>query len=283
MDLIRQNKFIGWVVALLVGLNLLTLTMIWIQSERRNPPPLRDSGNSPASPVPMLQRELELTADQTDKFQGVWRNHQEKTKEISEARDNLKRLMTDEIFSSTPDKQRVDSLASGIGSLEARMEILRYEHFRLLAQICTSEQKTQLGAILREIIRRKGPTGTPDLKPQQQRSKAPATLKNNRDIEERQRPPRPDDRQGPPTALQKLDRYAERLSLSPDQIKKVKDILALSRTKEEKFKSQSRPSPADFEIEKQKVRNEEDESIVSILNPRQKVEFEEMVRNRGKK
>jgi hypothetical protein len=63
----------------------------------------------------------------------------------------------------------------------------------------------------------------------------------------------------------------------------IDDIFSSTRTKEEAFKSKFRPSPTEFELEKEKIRKEEDGDIMRILNPDQKREFEIMIKNREKR
>ncbi|MCX6136585.1 MAG: periplasmic heavy metal sensor [Ignavibacteriales bacterium] len=279
MDLIKQNKFISWVIAILVALNLLTVTMIWMQSGKRNPAPPKDADNSSATSAAMLQHELQLTADQANRYESLWKKHQEEIKQINDLKDNLKLRMAGAIFDSGPDKQMVDSIAMGIGSLEARMEMLRYENFRGLMQICNSDQKAILRPILLEVLRRRGPAGKPESSP------GPPAAKpiERKEKAEGPRPPREDGRPAPPTVEEKVRRYAEKLSLSPDQIKKVEVLLRSSRTTEEAFKSQNKSGPEAFEKEKKRINREEDERLLQILNPEQKQEFDKMKRNREDK
>ena len=279
MDLIKQNKFISWVIAILVALNLLTLSMIWLQSDNRNPAPRKEGGNSPSAPVVMLQRELQLSADQEKQYEALWIKHQEQIKQINDMRDNLRLRMADAIFNPSPDGQMVDSIAKGIGSLETRMEMLRYENFRGLMQICNAEQKAKLQPILREAIRRKGPTDKPE-----NTSDRPEAKPRERKEEAGGQPlPRQDGRPVPPSAGEKLQRYMERLSLTPEQSKMAENLFRQSRAEEEIFKFRNKRSPEAFEAEKKRINKEEDDRLLQILSPEQKSEFEKMKKNREKR
>lgn len=279
MDLIKQNKFIGWVIAILVVLNLLSLTMIWIQKDRTVVTSPRESAGLPPGSVQLMQREIGLSDEQASRFQQMRSDHMEKAKKINDELDDLKLSMVDEIFKPQSDQKRVDTVAAKIGMLQSQVEKMRFEHFKALVQICNPEQKAKLYPILLEVFGKKGPNERPEIKSTDQRKHDKAEMKSGA---EENMPPRPEERNTPPSKEQKLDRYAERLSLTSDQIKKVDDILTATRTEEEAFKSKYRPSPSEFELEKDKFHKEEDEHIMRILNPDQKKEFENMIRSREK-
>jgi Spy/CpxP family protein refolding chaperone len=279
MDLIRQNKFIGWVIAMLVALNLLTLTIIWFQMDKKNQPPVNADKKPTPGSVRLMQNEIGLSDDQANQFEQMRSDHMKKTKELNDALDDLKLRVVDELFNPHSGQSRVDSIAAKIGTLQSQLEIMRFEHFRALVQICNTEQKEKLYPVLREVFSKKGPNDKAEIKSSEQRKRDKAEIKIGA-IENRL--PGSEDRNAPPSKEQKLDRYAERLALTSDQIKKVDEILASTRTKEEAFKLKFRPSPSEFELEKENIRKEEDGDIMRILNPDQKKEFEKMMKNRGK-
>jgi hypothetical protein len=280
MDLIKQNKFIGWVIAMLVALNILTLTIIWFQIDKKNRSPVNTDKKPAPGSVRLMQNEIGLSEDQVNKFQEMRSDHIKKTKDINDALDDLKIRVVDELFNPQSNQRRVDSIASKIGTLQSQLEIMRFEHFRALVQICNPEQKEKLHPILREVFSKKGPNDRAEIKSSEQRKRDKAEIKIG--AEENQ-PPKSEDRNAHPSKEQKLDRYAERLALTSDQIKKVDNILVFTRTKEEAFKSKFKPSPSEFDHAKDKIRKEEDEDIMRILNPDQKKEFENMMKNREKR
>jgi hypothetical protein len=308
MDLIKQNKFIGWVIGVLIAINIITLTIIWIQSDKKNPRSIKDSGNASTSSVKLLQSEIGLTDDQAQKFQESQDTYRERNKITKDDLDSSKLLLADELFNPNSDPKRVDSIASRIGVLQSKVEITRFEHFKGLVKMCNNEQKEKLRPILREIYAKKGSPEKQDDKQRPGMKKESGELKSvlddrrekrqneNRDdqeikhdseksknIDEEHRPPNPDDRSGPPTPEEKLKRYTKRLSLSPDQIEKVRNILETSRKKGEEFRANFKPGMSGFESEKNKTAKEEDDLIFRVLNEDQKTEYEKIVRNRMKR
>jgi len=277
--MIKQNKFIGWVISILIVLNLLSLTMVWLQKERTVTSYPKESDGSPSGSVQLLQREIGLSDEQVNKFQQMRSDHMKKTKKINDELDDLKLRLVDKIFDPQSDQKLADSIAVQIGILQSQVEKMRFEHFKALVQICNPEQREKLQPILREVFGKKVPVENPERRPPEQRIGEKPKMKPG--VEEN-RPPRPEERNTPPSKDEKLHRYTERLSLTSDQIKKVNDIFISTRTKEEAFKMKSRPSPSEFELEKDKIHKEEDDCIMRILNPDQKKEFENMIKNREK-
>jgi Spy/CpxP family protein refolding chaperone len=287
MDLIRQNKFIGWIITILVVLNLLSLTMVWMQRERAIAPPQKESGSAPPGSVQLLQHEIGLSDEQVNKFQIMRSDHMEKTKIVNDELDRLKLQLVEEIFAPVIADNRVDSITARIGVLQTQVERMRYDHFKSLVQICTPEQKEKLQPILREVFGKKGPNEKPASGRSERRMNDRAGTTAG--IEERRasrteegRPPRQEERNGPPSREEKLNRYARRLSLTADQLKKLDDILTSTRAQEEAFKLKFKPTPSEFDHEKERIRSTEDEAVKRILNPDQKKGFEEMVKNREK-
>ena len=279
MDLIKQNKFISWVIAVLVVLNLSALTMVYIQSRKTPPAPLKEINNPIGSPVSLMQHEIGLSEDQAQKYQDMRKEHMEKIKEINDQVDASKLCIADEIFAKNPDEKKVDTLAAKIGMLQAKIEVMRFEHFRDLINICNNEQKEKLHPILRDVFGKKPPNDENNMKSPGRKGKNNSIM----NIQDDQVSPPRDERTGPPSKEEKVNHYAERLSLNPGQIKKVNAILSNDEAKRESFKSKLNHGQHISDTDRNAMLKEEDESILSILNPEQKKEFEKMIINRGKR
>lgn len=161
MDLIKQNKFIGIIIAILVALNIFSISALWIQSGKINPPPPAESGNPPILPVKLMQEELGFTNEQVQKYTDLRNAHRHQLKEVNDELTALSIHIADEIFAPEPNDKLVDSLAENIGNLHTKIELLRYDHFKSLAQICNAEQKKKLHPILMDVFGRRGPEARP--------------------------------------------------------------------------------------------------------------------------
>lgn len=280
MDIIQQNKYLGWVIAILVVLNIGTLTILWIQAQKQNSAPPREGENPQDGSVALMQREIGLSAGQVKAFQEMRAAYFEKTKTINNERDTLKLRIADEIFNPHPDEKDVEATAAKIGELESRMDILRFQNFHDFVLSCNASQREELRPILREVFVRKGPKENPDV------NSSPGPNDNRKPAGEGfggQNPPPPDGYPPPPTMKEKLDRYAKRLSLTPGQVKKVEEILKNFNIQEESFRLGSHPTKVEFENEKDRIRKNEDARIMQILGSKQKMEFETMIKDRDGK
>jgi hypothetical protein len=307
MDLLKQRQLYGWVIGILVVLNLLSITVVWVQSEQGRPAPPRSGGNPSAISVELMQQELGLSPEQTKQYQQLRVEQQEGLRKINNELDELKLRVVNEIFESRSDHAQIDSMVSRIGMLQSRLEMLRFAHFRSFAEICDSGQRERLRPILESVFSRRGrdvkPSGPtqagddlrgggnareekrsqkndqrPEMRPEQKEKKESAPQSGKVD---QRRPQRPEERPAPPSFEEKLERFVQRLSLTPDQAKSVGEFMKATRAKEEDYKVKLDPTAADFEREKQRLRDIEDKSIMQILKEKQKREFEKMVKNRG--
>lgn len=280
MDLIRQNKFLSWAIALLVVLNLLTLAMIWIQAERSPRPPDRPGEMPKAAPVALMQQTLGLDARQAELYQQLRGVQQDKMRAINDELDALKLDLADEIFKTDLNETHVDSMVANIGRLQSELEHLRFNHFRALAQICNDGQKKKLLPILKEVIGRKGQSEKRKVRAERERPSPPGGVQA---LQEEPPPQRPDANRRPPSKDERLNRLVQRVPLNEAQRKQVAAILDSTREKEENFKADYRPTEEEFEREKERFRREEDDSILRLLQPDQKAEFMKMKKNRDRK
>ena len=83
MDLIKQNKFIGWVIAILIVLNIVSLSIIWIQSKNNNNYPQKDQSVSQPGPVKLIQKEIGMSDEQANKFTEMRKELQEKQRKTT--------------------------------------------------------------------------------------------------------------------------------------------------------------------------------------------------------
>jgi Spy/CpxP family protein refolding chaperone len=286
MDWIKQRTFQNWVIGVLVALNLLALTIVWIQSGGPEPAPAREPRNPGGVSVALMQRELNLTADQVAQYNRLRAEQMQAIRVCNDELDSLKLRLADMVFDPPSARREAESTAAQIGVLQSQVEILRFKHFSALAEICNGEQRERLRPILREVLGRKGPGGKPAAGsgPEGVRRVEPQPDRERRDEPARQkaetRPPRGEERPGPPSLEEKVSRYVQRLSLTADQAAGVEEIFKTTRASEDAFRLQGHPTEEEFEREKERLRTQEDQSVLKILNATQKAEFEKMMRNR---
>ncbi|GEM_PF-1847196 len=171
-----------WTLALLIGINIVTLAAIWLTVIRKpsggDPPPGRQGG--PEEVQAFLRRELGLSDDQAAAFDGIRDRFVEAARPTHEEIRKLKEQGLAEMFKPEPDRAMLEALTSRIGILRGEEERLLSLHFLDLMAALRPEQRPKFQSILREFMIRIGalePAGPPDRSggPDQRRGSSPPT------------------------------------------------------------------------------------------------------------
>ncbi|MBN2011732.1 periplasmic heavy metal sensor [candidate division KSB1 bacterium] len=157
-----KNKLSVWLIALLVILNIATVSMFWINFNR-NPMRQTPFGLQPPEQrtLQFLQQELGLTDAQIKLYDQLRQAHAKQTRPLLQNIRQLKRQMMDEIFSSEPDSGKVVEFTRRIGDIQAEIERLTFEHFLDLKKLCGENQVDKLQELLDEFFRRNPAPGQP--------------------------------------------------------------------------------------------------------------------------
>ncbi len=275
MDLINQNKFKNWLIILLLLLNIITMSVIWMKtSKEREFAPSKEDKNRPES-VSLMKEVLNLDDAQTKQLEKLRSDKLDLSKKYNDSLSVLKKQLSDELFKSKSSQKIINEKTKMIGELQSKVELVRFNHFNQLLAICTPEQKEKLKPIIQELFGRKPPKD--ELKQKTE------LIENNRAEEGKtiNNKVKENEKLAPPQIDEKVEKYSRRLNLTPDQQQQLRSILNESRMKDEN-KRMKRMDPADFEKEKEKMRLEEDQKVMQILDERQKAEFEKMQQKRKK-
>lgn len=159
MDSITRNKRLRWVVMLLVVMNVVLLTVMWVGY---NKGPGRDKPGNGGDRF--LERKLELRPEQTEELKALRQDHFEKLetlkREFHQSRKELHELWKDE-----QGAVGAKGLAEKIGRLQADIELEIFTHFSDIREICDDKQKKVFDSIIEEVLkggqRRGGPQGMP--------------------------------------------------------------------------------------------------------------------------
>ncbi len=275
MDLINQNKFKNWLIILLLLLNIITMSVIWMKTSRESEytPPKEDK-TRPES-VSLMKEVLNLDDAQTKQLEKLRSDKLDLSKKYNDSLSVLKKQLSDELFKSKSSQKIINEKTKMIGELQSKVELVRFNHFNQLLAICTPEQKEKLKPIIQELFGRKPPKDELKQKTELiESNRAEEGKPINDKVKENEKP-------APPQIDEKVEKYSRRLNLTPDQQQQLRSILNESRMKDEN-KRMKRMDPADFEKEKEKMRLEEDQKVMQILDERQKAEFEKMQQKRKK-
>jgi len=282
MDLVNQDKFKNWLIIALFAINVFTLSIIWMQIAGKKEPDRNDQNPPQTESSGLVRKALELDDVQADKFNRIRALQREQAKKMNDSLDILKKEMADELFKTSPDSVLAAAKAKKIGELQYKLEYARFANFKHLLEISTPEQREKLKPVIIDLFGRRppqeNPKNLPKDKPDQRKNEQP-----DRQQQERQMPNNDKGQQGqPPSIEERLVRYSERLSLTPEQVEKVKEVLQSTKQRGEQLRKRQNHDPAMVDSEKLKIRKDEDTAIMKLLTDEQKKEFARMVENRNK-
>jgi hypothetical protein len=284
MDLINQSKFKNILIILLLVLNLLTISIIWMQTVKKNEMQPAAQNNSKSESFNLMKKVLDLSDLQAEQLEKMQNNRINQLKRYNDSSDVLKMQLAAELFKENPDTLLVNSKAEEIGAMESKVEMLRYKHFNELLAICTPKQKERLKPILIELFGSPPPGNKPVEKEEFNNIRREKNSNNDNTPEIKRNSPQglQDEKLMLPSIDEKVAKYSQRLNLSDDQIKKLRVLLVITKQKDQELRKKLNPEPDEIEIEKERNRKEEDESILKILNENQKREFNKIIMNRRK-
>ncbi len=142
MDWVRQDAVKAWLILGLIVLNLIAISIIWMQTSQRQAPPEQPS--RPSESIVLLQKVLSLDAHQVARAESIMTSRRELSKGANEQAAELKRQMAEELFKDLPDTALARKMAGQIGELQSTIELIRFRHF--LARVglyARAEDETQ--------------------------------------------------------------------------------------------------------------------------------------------
>lgn len=132
-----------WVIGGLLLLNISLLAFIWIKKPDHKPPPF-------------LEEKLNLSDSQKERFEQFRKEHRSKMDDIKEEIDTLK----DELYAHFPKEgystKEVEGIARKLGAKKAEADVLTFQHFKNLREICTPEQQQEFDQLINEVVRGMG-------------------------------------------------------------------------------------------------------------------------------
>lgn len=164
----KNTRLSTIVILLLILLNSVTLAFMWLDKPACPPPPVPGQNpprppRPPEGPARFLIEELKFDEMQKAEFDKLKQKHRKATRTLLDSMH----IMKEKLFSGIPsgNLQEADKDASEIASLQKRLELATFDHFRQVRALCTSEQKKHFDEITGEVLRMmappRGPQGPP--------------------------------------------------------------------------------------------------------------------------
>ena len=155
------------IIVLLILLNSLTIGFMWMNHGSRHmpPPPMgppmmqRPPQGGPGGPANFIIQELSFDDKQQAEFEKLKSDHHEK---ISSIRDSL-HILKEQLFNGIPsgNMAEAEKTASAIANLQKKLELVTYEHFWSVRQLCNEQQKTKFDKIVGRVLEMLAPPAPP--------------------------------------------------------------------------------------------------------------------------
>ncbi|MBD3289491.1 periplasmic heavy metal sensor [candidate division KSB1 bacterium] len=161
MDIFKQNRYLIFVIILLVILNIGTLSMLWFGKSQRpaHLPDRQHPENERVRLQELLQSELGFDEAQVEQYLHLRREHREKIDHLNTEIRRVKRQMFDEVLAENPQPTISDSLLNLAQEKQAQIEKLTFRHFLDLKKLCKPEQQDKLRLLMHELFRQPHPGG----------------------------------------------------------------------------------------------------------------------------
>ena len=193
MSYFNRNK--GWAIAflLLIFLNIATLTALWLMKDGRPLPFLKEK-DPKSGVVDFLVKELGFDSLQKQKLIILRDAHQQKVMGLRKMNREAKDAFFDLLQRSDLPDSVIENGAKNAARFDQELDVLTFQHFREIRNLCTQEQKKKFENVIREVLKMIGtpqggrPQGPPPPRREGERPDGP--------------PPPDDDRKGPPPPQQ---------------------------------------------------------------------------------
>ncbi len=156
MDIFKQNRFLGSVIAVLVVLNLATLTRVWTGRPQRPAPRPEPAGQGrePDQLQRVLRDELAFDDAQIDEYRRLTRQHREEVSRLNEEIRRTKQRMFEAAFQAGPEAELSESLLALTQQKQAEIEKATFQYFLDLKKLCRPDQQRKLKILVDELFRR---------------------------------------------------------------------------------------------------------------------------------
>jgi len=144
MDVFKQNRNLLLTIIVLVILNIVTLTLLWIgrpESPRENKVHIQKR----------LMEELNFSEKQAEQYIALREDHQKNLMLINEEIKKVKKEMFDQVlFENSTDIS--DSLLNLSLKKQGELDRITFRHFQDLKKICNKEQQKKLMKLVHNIL-----------------------------------------------------------------------------------------------------------------------------------
>jgi Spy/CpxP family protein refolding chaperone len=150
MQISKKGVALGVIIAILIILNIITLTTIWTwKPAESRPAPQGEMMYKPDGRM-VFEKELNFTPQQMDSVDKYRKEHFDV---IHKYMDESKKYK-DELFEQmkNPDNAKVQELISKIADVQKNIETETFNHFMKIRNLCDDKQKEKFSEIMKKIL-----------------------------------------------------------------------------------------------------------------------------------
>ncbi|HEY5123268.1 MAG TPA: hypothetical protein VIK14_05980 [Ignavibacteria bacterium] len=164
METKSRNRILYLLLVGLVMMNLVTLGFLWMykfkehrQIQQPPPPP-------PAGKI-LLEQELRFSKEQAEKFDKLRNEHSTSARKIVDDIAMLKENLFETIKENGGDDSKATKIADEIGNRQKELDLITYNHFKDIRNLCDEKQRERFDLILKDISKMIGPQNPPGQPP----------------------------------------------------------------------------------------------------------------------
>jgi hypothetical protein len=148
MNFFSKNKFITWVLVILVIINVSGLITAWILLSKRS---AGSDGMAAGRTCSYMCRELNLSAGQSEKVAAILNTYVEVTKPLADSIRKCRVVLLEELAKGQPDQILLNRCADNLSILQRQMQKTSISQYMELKKICTKEQCLKLSDLYYEL------------------------------------------------------------------------------------------------------------------------------------
>ena len=153
MSFFKKWSRINWLVAVLLVINIASITALWMRGKGSKGPNkhMRPDGGG------FLAKQLNLNDEQKKQVEKLRAEHFQEVRALQRASGEVRRKMFKEIEQIKPDSILIVKYAAEIGSTVAEIETRTSQHFLDIKSILTEKQLVQFHRIVEQLMPHPGP------------------------------------------------------------------------------------------------------------------------------
>ncbi len=148
MNLLFKNRFIFWVLMILVVINISALVSFFVFTKEKTPVSCCPPGEQPC---PSFREKLDLSPEQTLKVADINNKYKETAQPIAEVIKKTRTAILAELEKDAPDTNQINSLTNELGLLQLKIQRENINQYIQLKHVCTPEQAQKLSALYHDL------------------------------------------------------------------------------------------------------------------------------------